>query len=1025
MANFKNFGIAGVGQSIQLGKGGGVLKYSTTVSDGTTTGTAAAYSFLDNSQDSLVRIQAGAPLQYNDLTTKLYVDNLVQGLNVKDAVHLASPVSTNIPLSGTAPLSIDGVQAVSGDRILLKDQKDQTQNGIYTLKVTGSTYTLSRSLDASNTSDASTNNTNLTGGTFVFVTGGATNADTGWVISSPDSAVVIGIDKIAWTQFSSAGVTQPGAGLVKSGTVFSVNTDNTTTYVNPTTTRLSVQSSSTSGNVLISNGLAAGSPTDASWGTLDLSNTNSVGASVLAATNGGTGLNSYKTGDILVGDTTENTLKALNKGPNYTILGVDGSGLVTYNFSSQLRDSSGKLALQATGSTTPVNFVGVENSDTGTNVVISSNTSGTDTDVGITISPLGKGIFVGKDGYDANLQTNYGTITDETFITKGALNKRIGVVDTSMISNGTNNESGTDATKGNTYVATNADGYNDEVVVVSSDKLVAEFDAATAHGVAVNGEHFKFTHVSGEVQILAVDTAGTDNVNMRLVPQASGKVFLGATGAGLIQAENGYELDIQGGNSSDTSDSGALVLRGGTASSNNLKGGNVVIRGGAANGSGQNGEVYIQDYKQQNIVEFSGTSSDSTAANWLQITNSPNSSDAIASGIIIEPAVKSGSANVSLILGGKGNGIVRVADVTTYNANLSASTPDAFATIGYLSSVMTAATITTGAGLVDDSNVFKLAVGASTVGIDSSGNAIVNSDKTKNHVLLSSGTVGLESAWGPLPLADSNSVSGILPASHGGTGQQTYSAGDMLIGSTNGALNILAIDSQNKVLTSNGTTASWQYSSNIYDGNGNVSLSGLGVSSPVNNLTITNAAVSGAPTISVTGADANISILLQPKGTGQITAPASYNTSMINTPSSFADQALTTKGYVDQAVLGHTDSMARLATITTGWAASMNVGSVLPNITGKNVVISSVRLTVGTAISGGGATEARIYAGTNVIMNNDENDITAIGTYVADLPLSFTSNNVPVTIQFFKSDGTMTAVPTAGNITVYVDYKLM
>lgn len=1025
MASFKNFGIGGVGPSIQLGKSGGVFNYSTTVSDGTSTGIAPAFSLLDSTQSKLIRLQAGAPVQYNDVTTKLYVDNLVQGLNIKEAVHLASATSTNIPLTGSTPLTIDGVQVSNNDRILLKDQTNQTQNGIYVCAISGSTYTLTRSIDTSNNSDASTVNTNFTGGTFVFVTGGSTNADTGWVVSSPDGSVNIGTDNVVWTQFSSAGVTQPGAGLVKSGTVFSVNTDNTTTYVNPTTTRLSVQSSSIAGNILISNGLAAGSPTDATWGTLDLSNTNTVGTSVLSATNGGTGLNSYKTGDIIVGDTTANTLKTLAVGANYMILGVDSTGAVSYNYSTQLRDSTGNLVVQTTGSTTPVNFMGVENADTGNNIVISTGTSGTDTNVGITLSPLGTGLFVGKTGYDANLQTNYGTISDETFITKGALNKRIGVVDTSMISNGTNNESGTDETKGNTYVATNADGYLDEVVVVSSDKVIAEFDASTATGVAVNGEHFKFTHVSGEVQILAVDTAGTDNVNMRLVPQASGKVFLGATGAGLIQAENGYELDIQGGNSSDTADSGALVLRGGSASSNNLKGGNVVLRGGAGNGSGQNGEVYIQDYNQQNIVEFSGTTSSSSASNWLQITNSPNSSDAIASGLIIAPAAKSGSANVSLILGGKGTGIVRVADATSYNANLSTSTPDAFATVGYLSSVMTAATITTGAGLVDDSNVFKLAVGATTVGVDSSGNAIVNSDTTKNHVLLSSGTVGLESTWGPLPLADSNAVSGILPASHGGTGQQTYSSGDLLIGSSTGTLNILGIDSVNKVLMSSGTVPAWQYITSLFDGNGNVTVTSAGVSSPVNNFTISNAAVSGAPTLSVSGSDANISILLQPKGTGQVTVPSSYNTSMINSSASFADESLTTKGYVDQAVLGHTDSMARLTTFTTGWAASMNVGTVLPNITGKNVVISSVRISVGSAISGGGATEARVYAGTNVVMNNDENDITSVGTYVADLPMSFTSNNVQVTLQFFKSDGTTTAVPTAGNITVYVDYKLM
>ena len=63
MASFKNFGIAGIGSSVQLGKGGGVLNYSTSVSDGTTTGTAPAFSFFDNTQGNLVRLQAGAPVQ--------------------------------------------------------------------------------------------------------------------------------------------------------------------------------------------------------------------------------------------------------------------------------------------------------------------------------------------------------------------------------------------------------------------------------------------------------------------------------------------------------------------------------------------------------------------------------------------------------------------------------------------------------------------------------------------------------------------------------------------------------------------------------------------------------------------------------------------------------------------------------------------------------------------------------------------------------------------------------------------------
>ena len=1019
MASFKNFGISGIGPIVQIGKNGGVMMFSETVSDGTSSGTAPAFSFYDKNQTQLTRIQGGNPLQYNDLTTKLYVDNLVQGLNIKEAVRLAS--TTNVPLTGSS-LNIDGVSVNNGDRVLLKNQTSATQNGIYDVSISGSTYSLTRSLDSSNTSESSGVNNNLSGGSFVFVTSGSSNADTGWVVSSPDGIVKIGTDSIVWTQFSSAGVTQPGPGLSKLGTVFSVNVDNNNLYVNPNTSKLTVQSSNYSGNVLLSNGQSNGNSTDASWGSLDLSNVNTVGSSILHENNGGTGKSSYTLGDILIGNSTSG-LDKLPVGPANSFLYINSENTPSYEYVSSLRDSSGNIVASVSGSEKPINFLTIKNSDTGSNVIVGSNSS-TDTDVGITLSPLGKGFVVAKDGYDADLQTSYGDVSDETFVTKGALNKRIGVVDTSMISNGTNNASGTNATSGNTYVATNSDGYENEVVVVSSDKLIAEFQSSTSNGVAVNGEHLKVTHVSGEVQILAVDTSGIDNVDMRLIPQSGGKVFLGNTGAGLIQAEKGFELDIKGGDSSDTNDSGSLVLSGGSASSNNLKGGNVVIRSGAGNGSGNNGSVYIQDFNKQNIVEYSSTTNASGASNWLQVINSPNSSDQLTSGLIIQPALNSGSANVSLILKGKGNGIVRVDNADTYNINLSKNTPEAFATVGYLNSVITAATITTGAGLIDDSNVFKLAIGANTVSVDTSGNAIVNSNGTKNNVMLSSGTLGNEAVWGSIPLSDDNSVSGILPVIHGGTGLQSISQGDILIGGLSNRLQSLSIDAANKILQSDGTSVKWNYLSNLYDGNGKVSVTTTGVNNPVNNLVVSNAAVAGAPTIGVDGQDTNISILLKPKGTGIISTPDTYNSGLLNGTIS-QDNSLTTKGYVDQAVLGHSDPMMRSGTVSSGWASTMNIDNVLPNIDGKNVVITDVMMTITTPVVGGGATNARIYAGTNTIMNIDENDISEIGSYVATLPRSFTSNNVQITIQFFKADGTSLAIPTSGNVSVVANYKLV
>jgi hypothetical protein len=72
-------------------------------------------------------LQAAAPTSDADVATKAYVDGLVSGLAWKAAVKAAT--TANITLSGT--LTVDGVSLSVGDRILVKDQTDKTQNGIY------------------------------------------------------------------------------------------------------------------------------------------------------------------------------------------------------------------------------------------------------------------------------------------------------------------------------------------------------------------------------------------------------------------------------------------------------------------------------------------------------------------------------------------------------------------------------------------------------------------------------------------------------------------------------------------------------------------------------------------------------------------------------------------------------------------------------------------------------------------------------------------------------------------------------
>jgi len=143
------------------------------------------------------------PTSAQDAATKAYVDATRQGLSVKDAVRAATTAS-NITLSGLQ--TIDSVSLVANDRVLVKNQSIQSENGIY---VVGSG-------SWARATDADANTSEITGGTFMFVQEGTTNADTGWVCTN-DGVVLVGTTALTFTQFSGAGQVIAGAGLTKTG----------------------------------------------------------------------------------------------------------------------------------------------------------------------------------------------------------------------------------------------------------------------------------------------------------------------------------------------------------------------------------------------------------------------------------------------------------------------------------------------------------------------------------------------------------------------------------------------------------------------------------------------------------------------------------------------------------------------------------------------------------------------------------------------------------------------------------------
>jgi hypothetical protein len=151
----------------------------------------------------------GTPTADTDAANKGYVDSVAQGLDPKASVVAATTINGTLATAFANGQVVDGVTLATGNRILIKNQTDQTANGIYTVNASGAP---TRSTDMDNGSEFP--------GAFVFVEQGTVNADTGWTCTN-NAPVTLGSTNITWTQFSGAGTYTANNGVVLNGSVFS------------------------------------------------------------------------------------------------------------------------------------------------------------------------------------------------------------------------------------------------------------------------------------------------------------------------------------------------------------------------------------------------------------------------------------------------------------------------------------------------------------------------------------------------------------------------------------------------------------------------------------------------------------------------------------------------------------------------------------------------------------------------------------------------------------------------------------
>ena len=273
-----------------------------------------------------------AGFQTQSLANKAYVDQVAQGLDTKPSCRLATiadlsatynngtlGVGATLTASSNGALSIDSVTPSVADRILVKDQTDASENGIYVVTTIGdgsTAFVLTRATPEDQPAE-------LTGGSFVFVEEGTIGSNNGYTFTHT-GAPTFGTTDLDVSQFSGAGQITAGAALSKDGNTIDVEVDDSSVEVSGDALRVKALGIT---NSMLTGSIASDKLSDPLYFADESSSQGSVRVGGVLEFLAGEGINTIATGNKLqiVGElaSTSNIGVASFSTDNFTVTSGD------------------------------------------------------------------------------------------------------------------------------------------------------------------------------------------------------------------------------------------------------------------------------------------------------------------------------------------------------------------------------------------------------------------------------------------------------------------------------------------------------------------------------------------------------------------------------------------------------------------------------------------------------------------------------------------------------------------------------